>query len=262
MILAKTFECIVAPIADKAGTAMRCSGEIVTAVSPWDIFTTFANWGILIVAAAALAVSEISRRNSRAAMRDAQEASEAAVKAQIGSAEETLDANYKAVQAQLDAMRAATQADLEERRNSRELEMTAGLVTALDELKLVASREATEKDRGTALRQAVMAVYAAAGRYQLFVGDSQEIAGLQEQYIRLLQDFAPTSMEDFEGLQHERIHRILGVLRTGIIVYQKSKGVPDMTRHLRGNLKLGKLEIVDQILGIGPDERHFPNTVG
>lgn len=240
---------------------MQCAGEIVTAVSPWDVFTTIANWLILAVAATALIVSEKSRRDSRTAMNATLKASEAATQTQVDLSREALDANYKATQAQLDASREATRADLDERRDARELEATAGLVVALDELKLVASREATEANRGVALRKATFAVYIAAGRYQLTVGDSHEIAGLQEQFLRLLQDFAPMSMEAFEGLQNERIHRVQGVLRTGIIEFQKSKVELDLVRHVRGALKLHNMEVLDQLLGIDPHAESFPNTM-
>lgn len=238
MNLANTFECTVQPLVDNANAAVTCAGEIVSAVSGWDVFTTIANWGILAIAAAALMVSAGLRKDSRLAM------------------DATLNENYKSTQAQLDATRAATRADLDERKNSRELDITAAFISALDELVMTGARPAGEDGRGEALRLAANNVLLAAGRYQLFVGNPKALTTFQVTFLSLLDEFAPRSEDDFDSRLYERLTLAHAALRAEIFNYQQSKQISIEFNGMLGGMILMKLDggkSLDQVLGLAPN---------
>ncbi len=149
--------------------------------------------------------------------------------------------NYRATQDQLDVARDAIRADLAERKNSRELDMTAEFISALDELLFSSLRKVGEEGREEGIYAATFRALNAAGRYQMFVGNPRTLLALQEEFLRTLEDFKPMTMHDLESAQYDRIHHIHAFLRTLVMEYQRDRKVRALFAQLSLILKRRRL---------------------
>lgn len=238
MTTADKIECTIRAVGNYSSAKADCLATVAGDATAWEIWSTVANWGILIVAFFALRTATKQRKDTKNDMQNALlqstsnhaeqlAASEEALKIQINSAQEIskqeLDLAYKSTQAQLDAAARVAKEDLKERRDSRELDLTAETISDLDNLLFTSFRRAGEPGRGEALRSATLKAYNSAGRYQMFVGNPRAVVILQEEFLRMLEEFSPESMDDLQGVEHERLLFVHGCLRTLYLEFRANK---------------------------------------
>lgn len=238
MISADKIECTIQTVKEYSSDKADCLITVTTDPTAWEIWSTVANWGILIVAFFALRTAARQRKDTKIDMEKALlqsttnhaeqlAASEESLRIQINSsheiAKQELDLAHRSTQAQLDAAARVAQEDLKERRDSRELDLTAETISDLDNLLFTSFRSAGEAGRGEALRSATLKAYNSAGRYQMFVGNPRAVVVLQEEFSRMLDKFTPKSMDDLHGAEHARLLFVHGCLRTLYLEFRANK---------------------------------------
>lgn len=231
-----------------------CLGNVATRINEVQISCDVAipsdSWGLYWQAAAAIATFcavAVALYQTRKANRAAEKAIGVAERAN-DLADKALTQSFKAAQAQLDMARKASQEDLEERRNSRELDITAGLVTALDEMQLAVGRNPMDPARGEALMASAMNCFAAFSRFDLFVGQSGALVKVLHWLVDAQSDFEPQSIKDFESKEFERMVLVQVYLRINVANFQKERQLTEDFPILQAALTTGDLALADGIL--------------
>lgn len=207
MINAETLECTVRATKNQLTQNISCLSGSTGGPSVWEVASAIANWGILLVALGALLVSYRSMRSTRT------------------QGNKAMEIAYGSAQAQLELSKMSSEADLADRKNSRELDLTAEYIGALDELFFSNLRKVGESGRKEGIRSSTFRVLSSAGRYQMFIGDEPVLQGLQEEFIRALEHFNPTSPADLEGVQYGRLLDIHAFLRSLVFEFQGERKV-------------------------------------